>query len=243
MPKKLDGLVGVITGAGSGIGAAIARDLGGAGMRLVLVGRRLEPLAARADEVRAAGGEAVAVSADVRDYADVDRAVRLALERWGKIDVLVPNAAVADFGPIAQADPALLRDVIQTNLLGVMFAVRAALPHMEARRSGHIVIVSSASGRVTYVGEPAYVASKHGTVAFAECLRQEVAPIGIRVSLVEPGLVETPLIHVYPEANDLVPGVIALDPDDIARAVRYVLEQPENVNVFEVLLRPTGQLL
>jgi len=243
MPKKLDGLVGVITGAGSGIGAAIARDLGSAGMRLVLVGRRLEPLSERAAEVEAKGGSAVAVSADMRTYEDADRAIGVALERWGKVDVLIPNAAIADYGPIAQADPALLRDVVETNLIGVMFAVRAALPHMEARRSGHIAIVSSASGRVTYVGEPAYVASKHGTVAFAECLRQEVAATGIRVSLIEPGLVETPLIHVYPEANDLVPGVIALDPDDIARAVRYVLEQPDNVNVFEVLLRPTGQLL
>jgi NADP-dependent 3-hydroxy acid dehydrogenase YdfG len=136
-----------------------------------------------------------------------------------------------------------MRDVVETNLIGVMFAVRAALPHMEARRAGHIVIVSSASGRVTYVGQPAYVASKHGTVAFADCLRPEVASAGIRVSLIEPGLVETPLIHMYPESNDLVLGVIALDPDDIARAVRYVLEQPYNVNVFEVLLRPTGQLL
>jgi hypothetical protein len=243
MLKKLDGLVGVITGAGSGIGAAIARDLGSAGMRLVLVGRRLEPLAERAAEVEARGGSAVAVSADMRNYEDVDRAIGVALERWGKVDVLIPNAAIADFGPIARADPGLLRDVVETNLIGVIFAVRAALPHMEERRSGHIAIVSSASGRVTYVGEPAYVASKHGTVAFAECLRQEVAATGIRVSLIEPGLVETPLIHVYPEANDLVPGVIALDPDDIARAVRYVLEQPDNVNVFEVLLRPTGQLL
>jgi NADP-dependent 3-hydroxy acid dehydrogenase YdfG len=243
MLKKLDGLVGVITGAGTGIGAAIARDLGSAGMRLVIVGRRMEPLAECAAAVRASGGDALAVSADVRDYAAVDRAVGLALERWDRLDILVPNAAVADFGPIAQADPELLRDVVETNLLGVIFAVRAALPHMEARRAGHIVIVSSASGRVTYVGEPAYVASKHGTVAFADCLRQEVAPVGIRVSLVEPGLVETPLIHVYPEANDLVPGVLPLDPDDIARAVRYVVEQPDNVNVFEVMLRPTGQLL
>jgi NADP-dependent 3-hydroxy acid dehydrogenase YdfG len=243
MRKKLDGLVGVITGAGSGIGAAIARDLGGSGMRLVLVGRRQNLLDECAAEVRARGGDAVGISADVRNFEEVEGAVGLALDRWGKVDVLVPNAAVADFGPIARADPKLMRDVVETNLIGVMFAVRAALPCMEERRSGHIVIVSSASGRVTYVGEPAYVASKHGTVAFADCLRQEVAPTGIRVSLIEPGLVETPLIHVYPEANDLVPGVIALDPDDIASAVRYVLEQPDNVNVFEVLLRPTGQLL
>lgn len=243
MTRKLDGLVGVITGAGTGIGAAIARDLGTCGMRLVLVGRRLEPLEARAAEVRAAGGEALAVTTDVRDYVAVEGAVDRAIERWGRLDVLVPNAAVADYGPIARADPALFRDVIETNVLGVLFAVRAALPQMERQGSGHIVIISSASGRVTYVGEPAYVASKHATVAFADCLRQEVASSGIRVSLIEPGLVETPLIHVYPEADALVPGVRALDPDDIAGAVRYVLEQPGNVNVFEIVIRPTGQLL
>jgi NADP-dependent 3-hydroxy acid dehydrogenase YdfG len=101
MLKKLDGLVGVITGAGTGIGAAIARDLGSAGIRLVLVGRRMEPLAECAAQVRASEGDAVAVSGDVRDYADIDRGVRTALERWDRLDVLVPNAAVADFGPIA----------------------------------------------------------------------------------------------------------------------------------------------
>lgn len=243
MLKNLDGLVGVITGAGTGIGAAVARDLGSAHMRLLLVGRRPEPLAKVVEDVRAAGGEAVAFSGDVRKFEDMEKAVNTAIDRWGRLDVLVPDAAIADYGPIAKAEPGLLRDVIETNLIGVILTIRAALPHMESRKAGHIVVVSSASGRVTYVGEPAYVASKHGIVAFTECLRQEVLPLGIRVSTIEPGLVETPLIHVYPESNDLVQGVVALDPEDIARAVRYVLEQPDNVNVFEVLLRPTGQLL
>lgn len=114
---------------------------------------------------------------------------------------------------------------------------------MKAQGSGHIVIVSSGSGRVTYVGEPAYVASKHATVAFADCLRQEVAPLGIRVALIEPGMVETPFIHLYPEADALVPGVVPLDPADIAGCIRFVLEQPPSVNVFEILVRPTSQLL
>jgi NADP-dependent 3-hydroxy acid dehydrogenase YdfG len=183
------------------------------------------------------------VPGDVRRFADLERAVGRAIDRWGRLDVLVANAAIADFGPIADADPELWRDVIETNVLGVMFAVRAALPHMLTAGSGHIVITASGSGRVTYVGEPAYVASKHATVAFADCLRQEVATAGIRVSLIEPGLVETPLIHVYPGSNDMVGEVDALSPDDIARAVRYVLEQPAGVNVFEVLIRPTGQVL
>jgi NADP-dependent 3-hydroxy acid dehydrogenase YdfG len=235
--------VAIVTGAGSGIGAAIARDLGGRGANLVLVGRRGELLDERVAEIEAGDGTAVAVPGDVREFADLERAVNVAIERWGRVDVLVANAAIADFGPIAEADPELWRDVIVTNVLGVMFAVRATLPHMLKAGAGHVVITASGSGRVTYVGEPAYVASKHATVAFADCLRQEVAPAGIRVSVIEPGLVETPLIHVYAGSNDMVGEVDALSPEDIARAVRYVLDQPPGVNVFEVLVRPTRQLL
>jgi NADP-dependent 3-hydroxy acid dehydrogenase YdfG len=235
--------VALITGAGSGIGAAIARDLGARGAHVVLLGRRAAALGQCVNEIQAAGGTALAVPGDVRRMADIERAVAAALDHWGRLDVLVANAAIADFGPIAEGDPELWRDVIETNVLGVMFAVRAALPPMLKARSGHIVITASASGRVTYTGEPAYVASKHATVAFADCLRQEVAAVGIRVSLIEPGLVETPLIHVYPGSNDMVGEVNPLSPEDVARAVRYVLDQPAGVNVFEVLVRPTRQLL
>src|SRR5207244_10348259 len=132
-------------------------------------------------------------------------------------------AAVADYGPIDEADPEILHDVITTNVLGVMYGMRAVLPIMYEQGSGHLVIVSSASGRETYVGEPAYIASKHATVAFADCLRKEVTPRGIRVTVIEPGLVETPLIHVHPEATELVPGVVPLDPGEIARIIRFAL--------------------
>ncbi len=235
--------VALITGAGSGIGAAIARDLGGRGTNVVLFGRRAGLLDERAAEIEALGGSALAVSGDVREFGDLERAVAAGVDRWGRLDILVANAAIADFGPIAAADPGLWREVIETNVLGVMYAVRAALPTILKAGRGQVVITASASGRVTYVGEPAYVASKHATVAFADCLRQEVAPAGIRVALIEPGLVETPLIHVHPGANDMVGEVDALSPEDIARAVRYVLDQPAGVNVFEVLVRPTRQLL
>jgi NADP-dependent 3-hydroxy acid dehydrogenase YdfG len=243
MLKKLDGLVGVVSGAGTEIGAAVARELGNAGMRLVLVGSGMDPLAECSAGGGVGGGDLLAISAEASDHAAVDRAVGQAVERWGRLDVLVQDADVADVGPMVQAGPVLQPDAMETKLLGVIFAVRAALPHMKARGAGHIVIVSSESGRVTRRGEPAYVASSGGIAAFMDCLRRGVAPAGIRVSLIEPGLVETPLIHVYPEVNHPVPGVIPLDPDDIARAVKYVVEQPDNVNVFEMMLRPTGQLL
>jgi NADP-dependent 3-hydroxy acid dehydrogenase YdfG len=217
--------------------------LGAAGVPVTLVGRRSGPVDAVAADIVAAGGAAGAVSADVRSFPDMEGVIRRATERHGPVDLFVANAAIAEVGAIADADPELYRDVVTTNVVGVMNGIRAAIPGMLERRSGHIVVIASVSGRVTYTGESAYVASKHATVAFADCLRQEVAPEGIRVSVIEPGVVETPLIHVYPGALDMVPDVTPLDPDDIARAVRFVLEQPAGVNIAEVVLRPTSQVL
>lgn len=243
MSSPLAGRSALVTGAGSGIGAAIAEALGDAGARVVLLGRRPEPLEAVADRIAAAGGVAIPVPGDVRDFAAMSQVVEAAVARFGGLDILVANAAVADVGPIDEADPDLYRDVIETNVIGVLNSIRAALPHMLGRSTGHVVVLASWSGRITYVGEPAYVASKHATVAFAECLRQEVAERGIRVTTIEPGLVETPLIHVYPGALDMVPGVVPLDPGDVAGAVLFALEQPERVNVAEIVIRPTMQVL
>jgi len=233
----------LITGAGTGIGAAIAKDLARDGARLILTGRRPEPLDAVAAALGPATADVIVEPGDVRDYAHSEHLVQLSIERFGGLDVLVANAAITDFGPIAEADPARWDAVIGTNVLGVLYGVRAALPVMLEQGHGHVVIVASVSGRVTYVGEPAYIASKHATVAFADSLRMEVAGRGIRVSVIEPGVVETPLIHVHEAAAEILPGVTPLQPEDIARAVRYVLEQPPGVNVFEVVLRPTRQLL
>jgi clavulanate-9-aldehyde reductase len=243
MSSPLEGRTALVTGAGSGIGEAIAVALGAAGVRVALLGRRPEPLASVRDRIAAAGGAAMDVPGDVRDYAQVVNAVDAITMTFGPIEILVANAAVADVGPVAEADPALYRDVIETNVLGVMHAIRAVLPAMMATRSGHVVVVASVSGRITYVGEPAYIASKHATIAFTDSLRQEVAEHHVRVTAIEPGLVETPLIHVYPGALDMVPGVIPLDPSDVARAVMFALEQPEAVNVAEIVLRPTMQVL
>jgi NADP-dependent 3-hydroxy acid dehydrogenase YdfG len=243
MTSLIAGQTGLITGAGSGIGAAIAELLSREGCRLALVDRHPEGVAAVAESIRANGGEASEFAGDVRDYAAMEAAVAATIARFGQLDLLVACAGIAEAGAIADADPQLYRDVVLTNVVGVMNGVRAALPPMLARGSGHVVVIASVSGRVTYTGESAYVASKHATVAFADCLRQEVAAAGIRVSLIEPGIVETPLIHVYPDALDLGPGVVPLEPMDVARAVRYVLEQPANVNVAEVVLRPKAQVL
>ena len=241
--SPLDGQVALITGAGSGIGAALAAQLADAGMAVLLVGRRPGALADQVAAITTRGGRAEACPADVRDFAAVDAAVARAVSTFGRLDVVVANAAIADYGPVASADPGLWDDVIRTNVLGVLYVVRATMPHLKAQGSGHVVIVSSASGRETYVGEPAYVASKHATVAFADSLRKEVTPLGIRVTVIEPGLVETPLIHVYPEADALVPDVVPLDPAEVATIIRFALERPASVDLFEVVVRPTSQIL
>jgi NADP-dependent 3-hydroxy acid dehydrogenase YdfG len=242
MTTSFAGRTAIITGAGTGIGAATAEELGRLGARIVLVGRRQEVIEETAARIASAGVDTLAIAADVREYADLERVVGRAVEAFGGIDIFVANAAIADFGPVDQADPALLRDVITTNVLGVLHSARAVLPQMYRQGGGQIVITASGSGRTTYVGEPAYVASKHAVVAFADCLRMEAAPRGVRVSVIEPGLVETPLIHVYPEADSLVEGVIPLQPFDVARAIVFVLDQPAHCNVFEVALRPTNQI-
>jgi NADP-dependent 3-hydroxy acid dehydrogenase YdfG len=241
MNTSFAGRTAIITGAGTGIGAATAEELGRLGARLVLVGRRADVIEGKAASLVAGGADARAYAGDVRDFTALDGIVGRTVEELGRVDIFVANAAIADFGPIDLADPALWQDVIMTNVMGVLYSARAVLPQMYAQGAGHIVIVASGSGRTTYVGEPAYVSSKHAVVAFADCLRMEVAPRGVRVSVIEPGLVETPLIHVYPEADSLVQGVIPLQPIDVARAILYVLDQPAHCNVFEVALRPTTQ--
>src|SRR4051812_22347862 len=185
--------VAVVTGAASGIGAAVARELAGPGVTLVLGTRPGEP----ADEVVAdaarAGADAVAVEADVRDADATERLAAAALERAGGIDLLVACAGVVDRGPVAEGDPERWRSVLDTNLLGAALCVRAVLPAMVRQGQGHVILIASISGRESYVGEPLYVASKWGLVGFGHALRQEVGPAGIRVTLVEPGLVDTPL--------------------------------------------------
>jgi NADP-dependent 3-hydroxy acid dehydrogenase YdfG len=236
------GNVAIITGGGTGIGAATAVELASAGMRVAVVGRRPGPLAEVAARIAAAGGEAVDCPADVSDYAAMERVVVDTVARWGRLDLVVSNAALHDVSSVASGDPAQWRRVVETNVLGGMHVVRAALPEMHRQGSGHLVIVASVSGRVTYVGEPAYVASKHALVAFGECLRQEVSPHGIRVTLIEPGLVETPFID-NPFARELKKTVTPLQPEDCARAIRFAVEQPPHCAINEIVIRPVNQVL
>jgi NADP-dependent 3-hydroxy acid dehydrogenase YdfG len=185
---------------------------------------------------------AVAHPADITDFSAMEELVGKTVERFGHIDLVVPNAAVHDTSSIDSGDPDWWREVIVINVVGLLYTVRAFLPQFYRQHSGHFIIVSSLSGRVTYVGEPIYITSKHAQVAFTECLRKEVIPKGIKVTIIEPGMVETPFID-NPVAQELKKTVTPLDPGDVARAVRFAFEQPSNCSIYEISLRPLKQLI
>jgi NADP-dependent 3-hydroxy acid dehydrogenase YdfG len=232
----LSGTVGLITGGLSGIGAAVAAELSGRGATIVAVDLAVEP----ADG--AAISEAIhPVRADVRNFADMAQVGTKVLADFGRLDFVVANAGITDWGSMSTGDPSRWHEVIDTNILGVAHTIRALLPVLVAQGSGHVVITASISGRVTYVGEPIYIATKWALVGLGGSLRKEVAPAGVRVSLIEPGVVDTPLVRNSVEGAAELASVRALDAADVARAVRFVLEQPAHVNIDELLISPVGQ--
>jgi NADP-dependent 3-hydroxy acid dehydrogenase YdfG len=237
------GPVGIITGGLRGIGAATAMEFARTGARMVMTDLSLagaDDLVARVGEV---GGQATCIAADVRDPRSHEPAVREAVQRWGRIDFLVANAGIADQSRVATGDPDRWRAVVETNLLGVIYVTHAVLPTMIERQSGHIIITCSVSGREAYVGEPVYIASKWGQVGFAHSLRLELIGSGVRVTLVEPGLVNTPLTYNNPKIRPLLEQIEPLTAEDVARAVVFAYQQPARVSISEIVVRPQQQLL
>ena len=242
----LAGRAAVITGASSGIGRATARALAGAGARVGLAARRVERLEELAEEIGQSGGEALALPTDVTDYTQAEAMVRRAEEAFSRVDVLVNVAGVMLPAPIAEANPADWRRMVEVNLMGVLHATRAALPGMLRRGTGHIVNVSSTSGRTHQPLFSVYAATKHGLGAFTNVLRKEVHPNRIRVTLFEPGPTESELgSHADPELMkvlmDSMGGVEFLKAEDVAQGILWTLAQPDRINVNEVLFRPTDQ--
>ena len=241
MTRQLDGAAGIVTGAGRGIGAAIARELSGLGARLVLadlVGDNLEGVVAG---ITTAGGEALPIVADVRQYADTERVRDACLGRFGRIDFTVANAGVSDACTLADGDPERWRAVIETNVLGVAHTVRAVLPTMREQGDGHLVLIASVSGREAYAGEPIYIASKWAVVGLGYALRKETVGTGVRATLIEPGLVDTPLARSHPFASVWMETIDPLRDEDVARAVAFVLTQPRHMAINELVLRPVAQ--
>lgn len=236
--KPLTGTAGLVTGAASGIGAATVNRLVGAGARAVAAD--LHWPAGSAEDTD--GQSRIArVKCDVRQFRDVEDAAELCLSTFGRLDFVVASAGIADTTTMAEGDPERWRIVLETNVLGVLHAVRGALPAMKRAQRGHIVLVSSLSGRESYVGEPVYIASKWAVTGFGNSLRKEARPFGVKVTLVEPGLVDTPMARANPFATPLFEAFTALRPEDIAEAIAFVLSQPPSVLVRELAIQPQGQ--
>jgi NADP-dependent 3-hydroxy acid dehydrogenase YdfG len=238
--------VALVTGASSGIGRATARALAAAGARVGLAARRAERLEELEQEIAQEGGEAIALPTDVSDYAQAEAMARRAEETFGSVDVLVTAGSMLP-APIAGADPADWRRMVDVNLLGVLYATRAVLPGMLERGEGHIVNVSSTSGRVASPLFSVYAATKFGLGAFTEVLRKEVHPRRVRVTFFEPGPTRSELgSHVDPEIMESLREasfgeVEFLGAEDVAQGILWALAQPERINVNEVLFRPTDQ--
>ncbi|GGQ25563.1 oxidoreductase [Actinomadura coerulea] len=243
MHDMFNGRVVLVTGASSGIGEATALAFSAEGARVAAGARRADRLESLA---RKAPGEVLTLDLDVTDQESVRAAVAATVERFGALDVLVNNAGVMLNGPIAGADTAEWTRMVETNLLGSMYMVHAALPHL-LKAKGTVVQISSTSGRVASAYSGVYGATKFGITAFSEALRQEVTAQGVRVVVVEPGFVATELISHNTDpamralARDMAAAMRTLQPEDIANAVVYAVTQPEHVAVNEILVRPTDQ--
>src|SRR5512143_1280020 len=234
----------VVTGASSGIGAAVVRGLAQAGARLTIGARRLERLQALAREV---GGQVAVVATDMRVEADVVRLVATARERFGGVDVLVNNAGRGRKAPVSSSPTEPWREMLETNVLGLLIATREAIQDMDRRGvAGHVVNVSSmAAHRVPGPDSTVYAGTKFAVRAITEGLRQELRArkSPIRVSCVSPGYVDTEFSSVFVGASAAPTprDVKELGADDVARTVAWLVSQPPHVEVHDVLLRPTDQ--
>jgi NADP-dependent 3-hydroxy acid dehydrogenase YdfG len=227
----------LITGASSGIGAATARAAAEAGYRLVLGARSEDKLAALAAEL---GGDerAIAVKCDVTDWEDNEEMASAAVDAFGGFDAVFANAGFGASRGFLEESPDFWRSMVLTNVLGVAYTIRATLPHLLERDAGHFVITSSVAGRRTLPGS-LYSATKHAVTAIGESLRAELRTMHenhtIRVTLIEPGMVDTPFFDNRPGPDS------ALHDDDVASAIIYALAQPARVDVNEILIRPVSQ--
>jgi NADP-dependent 3-hydroxy acid dehydrogenase YdfG len=247
MDVDLSSQVVAITGASSGIGEAAALACSRAGAAVALAARRAERIEALARQIVEEGGRAIAVRADVGEEEQAQAFVERAHAELGRLDVLVNNAGVMLLGPIENAPTEEWRQMIHVNVFGVLYCTHAALPLMRDQGSGHIVNISSVAGRVARAGSGVYNLTKFGVGAFSESLRQECVPMGVRVTLVEPGAVATELAgHNRPEILEQIAqrfgDIERLTAEDIANAILYAIGQPRHVSVNEVLVRPSGQL-
>ncbi|MGJ4961760.1 SDR family oxidoreductase [Bradyrhizobium sp. HKCCYLRH3061] len=231
----------LITGASSGIGAGIARELAATGARLLLGARRLDRLEALAAELRADGGTAEVRALDVTDSTDVAAFAEAARALWGHVDVMINNAGIMPLSPMAAMKVDEWDRMVDVNIKGVLNGIAAVLPGMLARGSGHIINIASIGALQVVPTAAIYCATKHAVRAISDGLRQENDKL--RVTCIHPGVVESELASTITDetAAEMMRSyrAIALQPDAIGRAVRYAIEQPDDVDVNEIVVRPT----
>ncbi len=243
----VEGRVALVTGASSGIGEATVEVLARGGAKVVAAARRKDKLDALVSRITSAGGEAFALTADVSTPEAAAQMVRDAEAHFGRVDILVNNAGVMYLEPTAEADLGRWRHMLELNVLGLIAASQAALPGMRARRDGHIVNIASTAGRVANPNSAGYSASKFAVVGFSEGLRKELVKDRVRVTVIEPGVVETELRDhvVHEEARKGIDQFAAslrqLKSEDVANAILFAVSQPEHVCINEILMRPTDQ--
>ncbi|MFL5997272.1 MAG: SDR family NAD(P)-dependent oxidoreductase [Streptomyces sp.] len=248
----LAGTVALVTGASSGIGEGTALALAALGARVTVVARRGDRLDALVKKIESTGGLALAVGADITDEKQTHAAVARTVEIYGRLDTVVANAGVMILGPIAGADTTDWRRMIELNTLGLMYTAHAAAPHLlkaatdGPRKVTDLVLISSTAGRMVRGGGGVYNASKYAVTAFGEAFRKEVTQRHLRVSLVEPGAVETELpLPNRPEVQkrmyERYSTMECLRPEDVADTIAFIVTRPRHVAVNEVLVRPTAQ--
>jgi NADP-dependent 3-hydroxy acid dehydrogenase YdfG len=244
MSEGIEGKVVVITGASSGLGEAAARHLARHGARLVLGARRKDRLQALAEELSL--GDQAAVQTDVSQMDQVKALVDTAVRLHGRIDVMINNAGLMPQALLEKLQVSEWDRMIDVNIKGVLYGIAAALPHMQAQKSGHFVNVSSVAGHKVGIGAAVYAATKFAVRALSEGLRQEVKPYNIRTTVISPGAVATELPDSVtdPQAAARVRAFYeasAIPADSFARAVAFAISQPDDVDINEILYRPTRQ--
>ena len=245
MSNNIEGKVVVITGASSGLGEAAARHLCAQGASVVLGARRQDRIQALAGELTGSGGKAIAVTTDVTHREQVKNLIDAAVQAQGRIDVMINDAGLMPQAPLERLKIDEWDRMIDVNIKGVLYGIAAALPYMKQQKAGHFINVSSVAGHKVGPGFAVYAATKHAVRALSEGLRQEVKPYNIRTTVISPGAVATELPDSITEP-DVAEAVrkryeIAIPADSFARAVVFAISQPDDVDVNEILFRPTKQ--
>jgi NADP-dependent 3-hydroxy acid dehydrogenase YdfG len=231
-----------ITGASSGIGEAMARLLAERGARVIVGARRVDRLATLVDEIRSAGGEAWSQALDVTRLEEMEAFVDLAMRKFGRLDVIINNAGIMPLSPLSSRKVEEWNQMIDVNIRGVLHGIAAAQPVMQAQQSGHVINISSIGGLSVSPTAAVYCATKYAVRAISDGLRQESDTL--RVTVIYPGVVESELANTITDdtARQAMDSFrrIAIKPDAIARAVAYAIEQPDEVDVSELVVRPVA---